>query len=185
MFYKNTFSKNNAYFLRELRYNESQYKKHLFFLSFCFSKEKVFLPLQKKFDMAYCKNCGTFLEDNVRFCPKCGVQIEKTIEEQPFIENPYAYKQEPQQKPPMPNTYLWQSIVVTIVCCLVLGIPAIVYATQVETKYSAGDYEGAFRSSKYAKNFCIWSLVSSVIIGIFYFILALVGVVGSLGSALY
>lgn len=33
--------------------------------------------------MAYCKNCGTKLDDGAKFCPKCGTPTDKT----PSIEN--------------------------------------------------------------------------------------------------
>ena len=26
--------------------------------------------------MNYCKNCGTKLEDNQKFCPKCGIALD-------------------------------------------------------------------------------------------------------------
>ncbi|MEM9826252.1 MAG: CD225/dispanin family protein [Planctomycetota bacterium] len=60
------------------------------------------------------------------------------------------------EKPP---NYLVQSILVTLCCCLFFGIVAIVYAAQVDSKWSAGDYQGAMTSSKNAKTWCILALV--------------------------
>ena len=40
--------------------------------------------------------------------------------------------------PNIPN-YLWQSIVVTLFCCLPFGIPAIVYAAKVDTLKAQGN----------------------------------------------
>lgn len=51
-------------------------------------------------------------------------------------------------------TYLVQSILVTLFCCLPFGIVSIVYAAQVSSKLAGGDYEGAMKSSKNAK---LWS----------------------------
>ena len=61
-----------------------------------------------------------------------------------------------QSSPPPPQipTYLWQSIVVTILCCLPLGIPAIIYASQVNTKLVQGDIEGAKETSRKARTWC-------------------------------
>jgi hypothetical protein len=55
---------------------------------------------------------------------------------------------------PAPETYLWQSIVVTVMCCLPFGIPAIVYASSVSGKVSAGDMAGAKVASDKAKFWC-------------------------------
>jgi hypothetical protein len=53
----------------------------------------------------------------------------------------------------VPN-YLVQSILCTLCCCLPAGIAAIVYAAQVNSKQSAGDYQGALAASKNAKMWC-------------------------------
>jgi hypothetical protein len=53
----------------------------------------------------------------------------------------------------IPN-YLWQAIVCTVCCCVPLGIPAIVYAAQVNSKVAQGDLAGARQSSKNAKMWC-------------------------------
>ena len=54
-------------------------------------------------------------------------------------------------------TYLAQSILCTLFCCLPVGIVAIVYAAQVGGKVSSGDYAGALAASKNAKT---WTWVS-------------------------
>ncbi len=59
-----------------------------------------------------------------------------------------------ENKPTPPNNYLALSIITTLLCCQVFGIIAIIYAAQVNTKYISGDYDGAERSSKNARN---WS----------------------------
>jgi hypothetical protein len=56
--------------------------------------------------------------------------------------------------PEIPN-YLWQSIVVTILCCWPFGIPAIVYAAKVDSLKSRGDFHGAMAASASAKTWCI------------------------------
>ncbi len=59
-------------------------------------------------------------------------------------------------KPERPNNYLVIAIIGTVLglcsCIpLILGIIAIVFATQVNSKYDAGDYAGAESSSNTAK----------------------------------
>lgn len=54
-----------------------------------------------------------------------------------------------QQQPMMPpKNWLVESILVTIFCCLPFGIVGIVFASQVNSKYAAGDYTGAQLASK-------------------------------------
>ncbi|MCF6182193.1 CD225/dispanin family protein [Lutibacter sp.] len=65
------------------------------------------------------------------------------------------------QKPP--KNYLVESILVTIFCCLPFGIAGIVFASQVNSKFALGDYEGAIASSKRAKKWMNWSIIAAVI----------------------
>ncbi|MDR1681420.1 MAG: CD225/dispanin family protein [Prevotellaceae bacterium] len=85
---------------------------------------------------------------------------------------------------PMPPTYLWQSIVVTIICCLPLGIPAIVYAAQVEKYFMNGDINAAHRSSRYAKNFTVASLITGLVVYIPYLIYLIFIVAAAGGSSM-
>ena len=57
-----------------------------------------------------------------------------------------------QQQPIVPGTrpknWLVESILVTIFCCLPFGVVGIVFASQVNSKYAAGDYAGALKASQ-------------------------------------
>lgn len=70
--------------------------------------------------------------------------------ESPYVApvNPYSPTSAPNQE--IPN-YLWQSIVVTILCCWPLGIPAIVFAAKVDGLKARGDIAGAMAASANAK----------------------------------
>lgn len=50
-----------------------------------------------------------------------------------------------------PDNYLVPSIFSMLCCCVPLGIVALVYANQVDSKYNSGDYEGAEQSAASAK----------------------------------
>ncbi|MGO2102043.1 MAG: CD225/dispanin family protein [Psychroflexus halocasei] len=64
-----------------------------------------------------------------------------------------------QEKPiTPPNNHLAMAIISTLVCCMPAGIVSIVYASQVNSKFMAGDYIGAERASKNAKTWWIVSL---------------------------
>ncbi|NOY95786.1 MAG: CD225/dispanin family protein [Chlorobi bacterium] len=60
---------------------------------------------------------------------------------------------------PPPNYLLW-AILTTVLCCLPFGIVSIVFAAQVNSKWDAGDYEGAERASKNART---WAWVSFLV----------------------
>jgi len=67
-----------------------------------------------------------------------------------------------------PKNYLVESILATIFCCLPLGIVGIVFASQVNSKYDTGDYAGAEKASKQARQFIIWSIITWVVILVAY-----------------
>ncbi|MBS3738494.1 CD225/dispanin family protein [Mesohalobacter halotolerans] len=74
-----------------------------------------------------------------------------------------------QVQQPKPPNYLALAILSTIFCCLPLGIVSIVFSTQVNSKYAAGDYDGALKASKNAKLFWILAAVIGVVVAIIYF----------------
>ena len=77
---------------------------------------------------------------------------------------------------PVPN-YLWQSIVVTILCCWPLGIPAIVYAAKVDGLSARGDIQGAMSASASAKRWCWIALGAWGVVVAIYLIIAVLMVV--------
>ena len=82
----------------------------------------------------------------------------------------------------MPPNYLVWSILVTLLCCLPGGIVAIVYSTQVSSRFLQGDYEGATASSRNARKWAIISAVAGAVIGIIYAII--IAVTGASAFAL-
>ncbi|HET8574079.1 MAG TPA: CD225/dispanin family protein [Edaphocola sp.] len=85
------------------------------------------------------------------------------------------------QKPP--KTWLVESILVTLFCCLPFGIAGIVNSAKVESRFNAGDISGAQQSSAEAKKWTMIGLWIGVAVYVIYIVLMLVGVVGGvLGS---
>ena len=74
---------------------------------------------------------------------------------------------------PMPDTYLVWSVIITILCCLIPGIVAIIYSASVSSKYFRGDIEGAKRASRNAQIWCIISIVTGIIWATLYIPLSL------------
>ncbi len=56
-----------------------------------------------------------------------------------------------------PKTWLAESILATLFCCLPFGVVGIVYAAQVSSCFTRGDYAAALDSSKKAG---MWTKIS-------------------------
>ena len=68
----------------------------------------------------------------------------------------------------MPKTWLVESILVTLFCCLPFGIVGIVNAVKVDTLYLSGNYEQAVIRSNNARKWTLWSLCSAIVLWILY-----------------
>lgn len=83
------------------------------------------------------------------------------------------------QKPINGTTYLIFAIISTLLCCLPLGIVAIVCACKINSLQRSGDYAGAQNAAKKAKMFTIIGTVVALVVSIFYIIFAIVTEIGS------
>lgn len=146
----------------------------------------------------YCPTCGARNSETARFCGNCGQTLREQASREegaapappspppaPAPERPY--ESGPGYKPfrgadvaptHVPN-YLVQAILVTLFCCVPLGIVAIVYAAQVNGKVASGDMEGAWRTSRSARNWAWISFGVGLVIMAFWVILIFVGAGGS------
>jgi hypothetical protein len=101
--------------------------------------------------MITCPACGHVNEKNAFRCTSCN-----TVIQQPPAD-PYGPPAGPPSYPAphaqVPN-YLAQAIIVTLVCCMPAGIPAIVFAAQSMSKAGSGDITGALESAQKAKTWC-------------------------------
>tara|TARA_R110000850_G_scaffold49460_10_gene122033 strand:+ start:2960 stop:3505 length:546 start_codon:yes stop_codon:yes gene_type:complete len=71
-------------------------------------------------------------------------------------------------------TYLWQSIVCLVLCCMPTAIPAIIYSTKVGPAEAVGDLQAAREASSKAKMWCWISFGVGLVVQTLY--LALVGI---------
>jgi hypothetical protein len=107
--------------------------------------------------------------DFASFVPGAGASPQASAPASPAVpaapaqttDSPYAAPQNPYGSTtgpgtPIPN-YLWQAIVVTILCCWPFGIPAIVFAAKVDGLVAQGRYAEARDASDKAK---MWSWIS-------------------------
>lgn len=87
---------------------------------------------------------------------------------------PPPVPQPPMPQPPVapeaeaPTNLVW-AVIVTVMCCQITGIIAIVYGAMTSTANSAGNYEKARRYSDIAQ---IWVMVS-IVLGLIYMPIAL------------
>lgn len=84
------------------------------------------------------------------------------MEQRPFQTTP------PSSTPP--KNWLVESILVTLFCCLPFGIAGIVFAVQVSSKWAAGDYDGALRSSQEAGKWTKIGFFIGIAVAVLYFI---------------
>ncbi|MDE5574058.1 MAG: CD225/dispanin family protein [Muribaculaceae bacterium] len=72
-------------------------------------------------------------------------------------------------QPLRPNNYLAEAIVLTILCCNILGVISIIYALKVNKLYDERHFEEARRASINARNWFFVTLVSGVMSWIIFF----------------
>ena len=112
-----------------------------------------------------CPNCGTSNLETASICANCGKSLSggpsHSYTPPPVPPSTHTLPRPPAggsygtppAGEPIPN-YLIQSIIVTLCCCLPLGVVAIIFAAQVNSKLAAGDVAGARDASAKAKMFC-------------------------------
>ena len=80
---------------------------------------------------------------------------------------------------PPDNKLVW-SILVTLFCCLPLGIVAIIKSAEVNSKWTAGDVAGAQQSAADAGKWIKWSVIAGVVGALLYLVFfVFIGVLSS------
>jgi hypothetical protein len=112
----------------------------------------------------FCSECGAEISDKAVVCTKCGVPVAG----KGFNAN---------GKPAVPN-HMVGAVLTTIFCCLIGGIIAIIYASQVNTKLAQGDIAGAQSAARTAMGWIIANLILGLLIASCYVIQAFAVVSG-------
>ena len=130
--------------------------------------------------MKKCSKCGASNPDNVDICVLCGYKFKEDIKTEEVIkETDISFEKEKNKEEVKKNytskvmripNYLVGAILVTIFCCLPLGIVAIIKSAEVNTKISNGDIEGALKASAMVRRMIIFSILAWVIVVISYFL---------------
>lgn len=75
---------------------------------------------------------------------------------------PQQSKKEEADRPEKPSSYLGWAVASTLLCCLPLGVVAIIYSASVNSKYDRGDYKGAEKASEKAQ----WWIMLAITLGL-------------------
>lgn len=122
-----------------------------------------------------CPNCGVSNLDNASICVNCARSLAGGGAASSYTPPPPPPSSFTGGGGPSPATggqipnYLVQSILVTLCCCLPLGVVAIIFAAQVNSKLAAGDVAGARDASSKAKLFCWIAFGIGVVAWIIWF----------------
>lgn len=94
--------------------------------------------------------------------------------------NPNTIPNSGQMQSVCPKTWLLESILVTIFCCLPFGIVGIIKASSVSSKFAIGDFAGAAKASADAKKWTIIGLVCGIVVNLLTYFLVLGSSLGAL-----
>ena len=118
-------------------------------------------------------------------------QMQQQVQPQPMNINNFQQTQQPmntqppfqqpnnQQMPPQPDNYLVWAILVTVLCCLPLGVASIIYSVKVGSLYAQGDYNGAVDASQKAKKFAMIGGIGGLVFIIIYIIFMVIAGAGA------
>ena len=100
--------------------------------------------------------------------PYAEVRETLIMDQEPVRPAPQPRQQAPGVAPcepcePCPPTYVAWSIIATVLCCIPLGIPAIIFSSMVKSAYYRGDLEKARRYSNRAQWFIILAITLGVV----------------------
>ncbi|MEX0997002.1 MAG: CD225/dispanin family protein [Flavobacteriaceae bacterium] len=84
---------------------------------------------------------------------------------------------ENQPTTPPDNNLVW-AILCTVLCCLPLGIVAIIKSSNVNTLWAQGNYEAAQKAADDAKKYSIWGAAISLILVVLYVLIIVIFGVG-------
>lgn len=129
-----------------------------------------------------CPNCGTSNPETASLCVQCGRPLNAPPPPPQASYTPPPPASQASYIPPSasqgsastgagaPPNHLILAIFTTLCCCLPLGIVAIIFAAQVNSKYAAGDYAGAQSASANAKKWAIIAIVVGLLFQVIWMV---------------
>ena len=115
----------------------------------------------------FCSKCGQQIADGATFCPHCGNNLPVSA---PAVGGKV-------------NTWLIPSVLVTMFCCLPLGIVSIIYAAGANDALSHGNFELAREKAAVAKTWFFVALAGGILSNVLGFVIWLFSVILSVAAA--
>ena len=110
--------------------------------------------------------------------------VQSTPAYRPFQES-YTPNQPLGSTPLRPKTWLVESILATLFCCLPFGIAGIINASNVDSRYSNGDFAGAQRASDEAAKWTKVSFFVAIGLWILYIAAIFIGIFSGIANSLF
>jgi hypothetical protein len=134
----------------------------------------------------YCSQCGSNNDPAARHCNQCGAALSPQVLQpaaqaappmpapaQTAYNIPFSTPGAPLPPGTVPN-YMVQSILVTLCCCLPLGIVGIIRAGDVNKRLAVGDYDGALQVSKSIRTLLWVGFAVGLVVSLIYLVIGIV-----------
>ena len=121
-----------------------------------------------------CPHCGKIVDVTAHFCPDCGKPLKDFTPGLPGGPTPDNQGTGAVQPGPPPVPYIPNNLalaIIAIVLCWPLGIPAVVYAAQVDGLARMQQYDAARRNADLAKKWAIAAIGLLIAAVLIYFLI--------------
>lgn len=107
-----------------------------------------------------CPECGYANSEEQKRCRVCNADLGVSTASQKYDWNKAATDTNDYSKDrSWFRSYLTESIILTLCCCLPMGILGVVFSSQALASFKVMDYEKADRKANAARKVVIWGLV--------------------------
>jgi hypothetical protein len=139
----------------------------------------------------FCPQCGFNNDQQSLHCSQCGAALQQLANFQaqppqfpapgtPPSNVPLQYNPGATLMPASVPNYMVQAVLVTLFCCLPLGIVGIIRSGEVNKRLAANDYAGALAASQSTRTILWWGFGTGLVVIILWTIVQLANVANTL-----